>query len=177
MNGWLTKCLNGVLGSCEASETVGKLKLWAGEHQTQTVEQDRTTTSGRRTVGSPTPYSRRHRFLERTFHKSRPGTAHRARSHGHAHERVTSLLGLGVVIGGNKKALLSRRRFTTDWSKLDIYFRHLKKKLNSGMGSAPAAFSTLKTGWRIAHILEASLGYIASLCLKTITTNPNNKKS
>lgn len=133
--------------------------------------------SWRCTVGAPTPYSRRHRFLERTFLKSRPGTAHRVRSRGHAHGRITSLLGLGAVIGGDKKALLSRRRFTMDWSKLDIYFRHLKKKLNSGMGSTPVAFSTLKTGWRIAHILEASLGYIASLCLKTTTTNPNNKKS
>lgn len=93
--------------------------------------------SWRRAVRAPTPHSRRHRFPKRTFHKSRPGTAHGSRSRGHAHGHVTFLLGLGVVIGGDKKAFLSEgRRFTTDRSKLEIFFRQKINKLHSGMVNA-----------------------------------------
>lgn len=68
------------------------------------------------------------------------------------------------------------RTFTTDWSTLEKYFKQLKK-IEQWDGKCACSLSTLETGWRIAHKLEASLDYVASLCLKTSTTNPNNKKS
>lgn len=136
------------------------------------MEQARTTTeAGGARSGHPHPHSRRHHFQERTFHKSRPGTAHRARSRGHAHGHLTSLLRLGVVIGGDKKAFLSEgRRFTTDRSKLEIYFRQLKKqkKLNSRMENAPATS---------AHWLEDSsqIGGQPRLHSKSLSQNNHNK--
>lgn len=132
--------------ACEASETVGKLKLRAGEHQTQIVEQARTTTEAGGAQSehphpSPPPSLPGADVPQVTSRDCPPGAQPRARARAY---RVP--VGAGRCFRGRQKGSLVSAHIYHGLVQIG-YLLKLKKKLNSGMGSAPAASAL----WRLVR--------------------------